>query len=90
MTCRSDEFTCNNGKCTSMNWTCNGRDDCGDSSDEIDCHNIRPECKSSEILCGDGLQCISKTKKCDHIENCFDASDELNCNRCKYIEMMNI
>lgn len=84
VTCTSDKFTCNNGNCTSMKWTCNGRDDCGDSSDEIDCQNRRPKCNSSEILCGDGLQCISETKKCDRIKDCFDALDELNCSRCKY------
>ena len=84
MTCRSDEFTCNNGNCTSMRWTCNGRDDCGDFSDEIDCQNRRPKCSSSEILCEDGRQCISESMKCDLMKDCFDASDELNCHPSKY------
>ena len=35
--CESNEFYCNNGQCLDESNRCNGRDDCGDYSDEINC-----------------------------------------------------
>lgn len=32
--CRADEFVCNNTLCKLHMWVCDGRDDCGDNSDE--------------------------------------------------------
>lgn len=32
--CRSDEFVCNNTLCKLQMWVCDGKDDCGDNSDE--------------------------------------------------------
>ena len=35
--CRDDEYKCVSGKCIEKKLKCNGDDDCGDRSDEMDC-----------------------------------------------------
>ncbi|GBN51460.1 hypothetical protein AVEN_257966-1 [Araneus ventricosus] len=37
--CNLGLFPCLNGMCISLNWLCDGSDDCGDNSDEINCEN---------------------------------------------------
>ena len=35
--CDVDEFTCENGQCIQSSWNWDGKDECGDQSDEVGC-----------------------------------------------------
>lgn len=41
-TCSQTEFTCNDGSCLDMKYRCNGRQECEDGSDEVDCTILLP------------------------------------------------
>ncbi|KII63067.1 Low-density lipoprotein receptor-related protein 4 [Thelohanellus kitauei] len=52
-------FLCNNSKCLINNVRCNGVDDCGDKSDEMDC---KKKCPSEAHLCQN--KCFIKDAAC--------------------------
>ncbi|XP_012935564.1 sortilin-related receptor [Aplysia californica] len=77
-TCATDHLRCRNGHCVLALWKCDGDDDCGDFSDEIDCP-LR-SCGSDSFTCRTG-RCIPFSWKCDREDDCRDgsATDEQNC-----------
>lgn len=67
VTCALNEFTCTSGRCVSRNFVCNGEDDCGDGSDEVDC--APSSCGPSEFQCGNS-SCIPASWVCDDDVDC--------------------
>eukprot|EP00064_Thunnus_orientalis_P010536 superscaffoldBa00001439_g10562 len=71
------QFQCNNQRCIKSELKCDGWNDCGDMSDELNC-----KCSPKDISCKNGL-CKPMFWKCDGVNDCGDGTDELNCGGCK-------
>ncbi|XP_072044536.1 uncharacterized protein [Amphiura filiformis] len=68
--CGRNSFVCNSGRCVKASKVCDGRNNCGDESDELNC-----DC---EFPCYNG-RCIPQRYVCDGKNQCGDWTDELNC-----------
>ncbi|KAJ8008574.1 hypothetical protein DPEC_G00106310 [Dallia pectoralis] len=66
------EFRCVNGKCVSLNETCDGVDHCGDRSDEMCC----TACRGASFRCKSGV-CVSKEALRDGVRDCLGGEDEM-------------
>ncbi|KAM7399797.1 hypothetical protein PAMP_019041 [Pampus punctatissimus] len=79
--CDTYTFQCANGVCVSLEWKCDGMDDCGDYSDEANCAAPTevPGCsRYFQYECKNG-RCIPTWWKCDGENDCGDWSDEAQC-----------
>ncbi|KAK7883186.1 hypothetical protein WMY93_029360 [Mugilogobius chulae] len=79
--CDAYTFQCSNGVCVSLEWKCDGMDDCGDYSDEANCAAPTevPGCsRYFQYECKNG-RCIPTWWKCDGENDCGDWSDEAQC-----------
>ena len=71
--CKEGQFQCTNRNCTLVTAICDGRNDCGDMSDEENCEH---QCPEHEFKCVKSGRCIHGAWKCDGDADCMDGSDE--------------
>ena len=74
-TCKG--FQCDNNLCINLSWKCDGGNDCGDNSDEMDCQS-NSTCSSHEFRCSNN-HCIIRQWLCDGDRDCLNGEDEDNC-----------
>ncbi|KAA0703655.1 Histone-lysine N-methyltransferase PRDM9 [Triplophysa tibetana] len=78
--CPPKAFECADGSgCVTESLACDGRAQCSDGSDELDC-DWRSGCLSSDWKCRNNI-CIPQNFLCNEVNDCGDNSDEETCGK---------
>ncbi|GBN27743.1 hypothetical protein AVEN_198856-1 [Araneus ventricosus] len=81
--CSFDQYRCLNNKCVLRTAMCNGRNDCGDNSDEDYCSYSNNCPTHRSFFCGKSNnyydRCIPLSWKCDGWKDCPSGKDEEEC-----------
>ncbi|EDW75194.2 uncharacterized protein Dwil_GK20043 [Drosophila willistoni] len=79
MRCNADQFQCGDGSCILQAKMCDGRRDCPDNTDELECDYKM--CRQPHWFpCAQTHgACLAAELKCNGVENCPGGEDELNC-----------
>lgn len=87
-TCPRTSFLCDNGKCIIRPWLCNGRDDCGDNSDENCQESHYSGCEVPRFRkCPHSHKCIPEHWFCDGLRDCPNGGDEKTCDVFTYSQL---
>lgn len=65
--CSSNSFHCANGRCVNGAWKCDGHNDCGDDSDEMDCPR---RCRFYMASSGDKVQSVNYPQRYEPNADC--------------------
>lgn len=65
--CSSNSFHCSNGRCINAAWKCDGHNDCGDDSDEMDCPR---RCRFYMSSSGDKVQSMNYPQRYEPNSDC--------------------
>ena len=81
---RRRHFMCGDGSCITKAGLCNGKRDCRDNADEIDCNILCPTEDRYSGICENSYLCRSEQTillsfRCDGVAHCNDSSDEEHC-----------
>ncbi|XP_023030772.1 low-density lipoprotein receptor-related protein 1 [Drosophila willistoni] len=79
--CEPGQYQCANKKCIHPSSICDGINQCGDNTDELNCEKFT--CFDTHMKCGATTNtsafCVENSKRCDGVHDCPGGEDEAGC-----------